>query len=292
MILPIPHCILDCSIYLYGSVKSAQDGDSFGGSGFLIHVPSRHEGFIHPYAVTNKHVVDGGFRVLRMNTSNGKFDVIPSEPESWTLHPEGDDLAAMPIKAVDGKFQWFSIGVEKFITHDILDDNRIGLGDEVFLVGRLVTTPGRQRNTPVIRFGNLSMMADPKEPVTLESGHEQECFLVECRSLSGFSGSPVFIDTTGVRVYGDRIPKAPQLAPPNTVQTISDMYCQWLLGVDCSHIPLWKPVYEGKCKTDYRVEANTGIACVIPAWRILELLNDEDLVKARKTDDAEIARSR
>jgi len=300
---PIPRHLLDCSFYLYPSVKSAQDGDASGGSGFLAHVPSEHEGFIHLYAITNKHVVDGGCRFLRLNTNDGKLDVISSEPDDWTTHPEGDDLAIMPIETIDENFKWLSVGTENFINQNTFDDYSIGPGDEAFLIGRLVTAAGHQRNTPVVRFGNISMMADPAEPVVLEA-RKQEAFLVECRSLSGFSGSPVFIRTT--QTYRDgHVPKAfqPKPMPPAqpgtptatiTHQLVSGTFGPWLLGIDCAHVPLWKPVYESDCKTKtpegYRIEANTGIACVIPAWRILDLLNGGEFVKARKRDDARTAK--
>ena len=238
---------------------------------------------------------------MRLNTSDGKLDVIPSEPDSWTVHAEGDDIAVMPIEIINGKFKWFSVGIENFISQEILEDYGIGPGDEAFLIGRLVTAAGRQRNTPVLRFGNLSMMADPTEPVTLET-REQEAFLVECRSLSGFSGSPVFIHTTQTYRKG-RLPKAFQpkpMPPPQpgvatatiTDQMVTGTFGPWLLGIDCAHVPLWRRVYEDdqKTKSSYWGEANTGIACVIPAWRILGLLNDKDLVRARKRDDAETAK--
>jgi hypothetical protein len=39
------------------------------------------------------------------------------------------------------------------------------------------------------------------------------------------------------------------------------------------------------------VEANTGIACVLPAWYILETLNDVELMKARRENDKRIAKA-
>lgn len=303
---PIPRHFLDCSFYLYPSMESALNGAEYGGSGFLVHVPSEHEGLVHLYALTNKHVVDGGCRYLRLNTLDMKLDVIPSEPDAWMFHPDGDDIAVMPIETMDGKFRWFSVGIEHFITHDILDDYHVGPGDETFLIGRLVTAAGSQRNTPVVRFGNLSMMADPAEPVTLGTGMEQEAFLVECRSLSGFSGSPVFVQTTQA-YFGERLPKRfrqPSTPPSGpgvakvtvTYKGMEGTFGPWLLGIDCAHVPLCKAVYEAdhrtKAQAGYIVEANTGIACVIPAWRIFDLLNESELIKARRRDDVEISKKK
>jgi len=299
----IPNQFLDCSIFLYDSVKAAQDGEGFGGSGFLVHVPSKHEGWVHPYAVTNRHIIDHGFHVLRLNTVDGRTDTISTEPESWFLHPDDDDIAILPIEMEGKKFKWFSIATTHFITPDIIANYRVGPGDEAFLIGRLITVEGRQRNTPVVRFGNISMMADASEPIIREDGQEQESFLVECRSLSGFSGSPVFVSTSQtydsnntpqITEWGESIPTAEPETGGLKIEfiSVSGTFGPWLLGIDWGHLPLWKPVYEKqhKTKTDYIVDANTGIACVVPSWRILDLLNQRELVRERKRDDEEIAR--
>jgi hypothetical protein len=303
----VPDGFLDSSVYLYSSVQAAKGGERSGGCGFLAHVPSeQHQERIHLYAVTNKHVIENGCRVLRLNTTDGAMDTLKTVPEAWTNHPDGDDLAVTPIEPVDKKFKWSSVSTYDFVTTEVIRNFGIGIGDEVFLIGRLVTAAGRQKNTPAARFGNLSMMSDPKEPIVLEGGQEQEGFLVECRSLSGFSGSPVFVQ--GIRSYlGQDIPERwkPPWLPSQASNPIAHMtglimspkegtFGPWLLGIDCAHVPLWRPVYENDRKTrtqqGYHIDANTGIACVIPAWRILELLNDKELVRARRRDDTEIAK--
>ena len=64
-----------------------------------------------------------------------------------------------------------------------------------------------------------------------------------------------------------------------------------VLGVDCAHIPRWVPVFQEDRTTrekDRWVELNTGIAAVIPAWRVLNLLNQNHLVKHREQQDREL----
>lgn len=102
----IPQHYLDCSIYLYDSKESAERGENFGGSGCLVSVgsnpiydPASFKGGMytrvsvifppHIYAVTNKHVVRMGFSVVRLNTVDGKTDVLELEPHDWIPHPEG-----------------------------------------------------------------------------------------------------------------------------------------------------------------------------------------------------------
>lgn len=299
----IADCVTDCSIYLYHTEAAARSGKSSGGSGFLVHVPSTVEGYCHLYAVTNKHIVDDGCGVLRLNRKQGGIDTISTTWDNWIRPGNDDDVVVAPID-IGEDFQWWSVGTETFINQELIDVYRIGIGDEAFLVGRLVTHDGRQKNRPVVRFGNISLMADPTEKIQCE-GYEQEGFLVECRSLSGFSGSPVFVTTTqaymgeAANIVTQQRQKEMGYEPKEETGglkvkavTFQGTFGPWLLGIDWGHIPLWRDVYEKdkETKTEYQVEANTGIACVLPAWHVLDLLNTEGLVKERKREDAGLSK--
>jgi hypothetical protein len=123
----------------------------------------------------------------------------------------------------------------------------------------------------VVRFGNLAMM--PWEPIKNElSGIEQESFLVEARSLSGFSGSPVYVynhlsideDGTFTLEISDRC---------------------YLLGVDWCHLSGTEPVRDqaGERLADGSfVRQNSGMMGVIPAWKLVELLNTEEVLKVKR----------
>jgi hypothetical protein len=297
---PIPNYYLNCSIFLYPSEQTARDGNQFGGSGFLVNVPiDGHENWGSLYAVTNKHVLDEGFRFIRLNTQAGGVHVIETERYNWIDHPERYDVSILSLDVDGGVLEYSSISTEKFITREIIDDYDICPGDEAFLVGRLITPWGQQRNKPAVRFGNVSMMADPNEPARGFGEVEQEAFFVECRSLSGFSGSPVFVSTT--RYYDkEHAPKALRNPKPDLEAVPADQrlkvdfisvegtFGPWLLGIDWGHLPLWKPVYDRGRRDaaipDRWVEQNTGIACVLPAWHIIDVLNDKQLLQERKKD--------
>src|SRR5262249_24353303 len=159
----------------------------------------------------------------------------------WHLHPNGDDIAVFSIDLHGKDADFFSISTDHFITPEIMKDFDIGPGDDVFLVGRLVTLAGRQKNSPVARFGNISMMPDQEEPVLREDGTEQVGFLIDSKSLSGFSGSPVFVIAPRACFYPDPIPKGlslNRLAQGETPHTglkaesigISGTFGPWLLG--------------------------------------------------------------
>jgi hypothetical protein len=302
----IANHIVNCSIFLYKSEAAAKTGERFGGSGFLVH-ESSDSGAMHVYAVTNKHLLDGGFHTIRLTKKTGGVETVKTKPDDWTHNPNGNDVAVISLD-IGTDFEWWSVGTDIFITREIISAYNIGLGDEAFLIGRLVNHAGKQRNAPIARFGNVSLMADPKEPIQCE-GREQEGFLVECRSLSGFSGSPVFVETR--QEYDDEAANAVaqhrgehflrKTGPPGYVEHaqgdgrewnwVKGKFGPWLLGIDWGHVPLWNPVYAKPnlkaTKTGDWIEANTGIACVLPAWHILETLNDKELMKQRHEQNQE-----
>ena len=154
------------------------------------------------------------------------------------------------------------------------------------MVGRFISHEGKQRNIPTIRFGNIAMM--PLEPIKHPRGHLQESFLVETRSLSGYSGSPVFVHI---------LPFSKRPA----VEGWSTEKGPWLLGVDWGHISSYEKVLK-KNKDEYgndvplkegwRVRTNSGMTGVVPVWKLIELLDLDPLRKSREHIDAKLAREK
>lgn len=297
---------LDCSIYLYASRKSAEQGDDAGGSGCLVSVDSPSEleesaeGSLgatrstppHLYAVTNRHVITLGYPVIRLNTIEGATDILTLEKDDWFFHPDGDDLAVAAIELPPiHEHAYHPIVIGQFVLKDGIVD--VGAGDDVFMVGRFINHSGKQRNTPSLRFGNVAML--PFEKVKLSNGFLQEAFLVESRSISGFSGSPVFVYKPVIERV--ETPKRPfdlrhDWSSPRgyiSQHTVTDLVGRpQLLGIDCGHIPKHEKVLTGAGiphPQGWRVDTNTGMAVVIPAWRLDEFLNSHGLVMQRKERD-------
>jgi hypothetical protein len=86
---------LDCVIYLYPDRSAAEAGEKIGGTGFLVGVQSKGlpQNFWFLYAVTNKHVINGGATTIRFTTRDNKTDVLETDERSWVHHPSGDDLS-------------------------------------------------------------------------------------------------------------------------------------------------------------------------------------------------------
>lgn len=281
---------LESTVYLYPSEAEAEDGAHIGGSGFLVEVPLTDKN--RPgqprllCVVTNAHVIDSGSMVVRLNTVEDQTDIIPLDAAKWYRHPSGDDLAICPIK-LSSRHRTKAISTKQFLTKKIIESYDIGPGDEVFIVGRFVNHEGKQRNLPSVRFGNISQM--PWEPIVVD-GYPQESFLVEARSIAGYSGSPVFVFLPPVHIVNPpgldlrRVMKDFGLSFTNVSSKRLDLPVvggPWLMGIDYCHIrwdePVWSRTTGRPVSDDWFIKSNTGMMGVVPAWKLAEILEGEEM---------------
>lgn len=268
---------LDCVFYLYSTKSDADKGKRVGGSGFIVRVDAKTLGQAHHlYAVTNWHVIRDGAPVIRINTTDDAFEVLELNASDWIRHKAGDDVAVCPIGLSSEHYRYRSIPTSLFLNDNLLLMYNIGIGDDVFVVGRFVNHEGRQRNLPSVRFGNIGMM--PWEPIKKNDGFLQECFLVELRSVGGYSGSPVFVwrPVEGMNFGVTDINYTPAYTGP------------WLLGIDSGHLPDYRYVLDNNNRaTNSKVEIGSGMALVVPAWKLLELLESENFMSQRQQKEEE-----
>lgn len=274
---------LDTVIYLYPSKGTAEQGEAFGGTGFLISIPfETNPSLSHLYAVTNSHVIrEAKATVIRLNTHQGDTKVIETHPDNWVHHPDGDDIAVCYFGGLNREIiKYRHIQTASFITEEIIDRFHIGAGDDVFMVGRFSRHDGKQTNLPSARFGNISMM--PDEKIRHPRGYDVDSFLIETRSLSGYSGSPVFVYLN------------PAILRPGMGVAVGHPLLIWLLGIDWGHLPIYEKVKEKDRMTDisegYVVPSNSGQMAVTPIWKLTEMLSEVDeLVMARKQFEKQVA---
>ncbi len=272
----IPDLMLKCVVFLYPSEEAAKSGSSVGGTGFLVSKHNPVLGGSFDYLVTNTHVAHMGDLFMRVNTQDGGVDIVEFLKSSWVDHHSGDDVATTPLEL---DLSWT---VQPLILDDVFGSRHsfeermielnVGPGDDVVMIGRLIGHDGKERNLPLARFGNVAMMTG--EPVRDGRGSLVEAFLVEMRSLPGFSGSPVFVH------IGPGSDRANGKMMPFFSQIIA------LIGIDTGHTDETHPVIDRRTgqvvNPDWRVRQNSGVAIVSPAWKIDELLNQEELVSHRE----------
>jgi hypothetical protein len=156
------------------------------------------------------------------------------------------DLNIYPIKRLPYGGILFEDRVQSF---------GIGPGDDVFIIGRFINREGHQKNTPSVRFGNIAQM--PGEPIIDDDGIAQESYLVEARSIPGYSGAPVFVHIPigpGIELARTNIPEWIQ-EEIRKQQGINEIRWRsfmpmgpYLLGVDFCHINDRIPVRSAKTR--------------------------------------------
>ncbi len=285
--MPIPNAFLDSCIYIYPSPETALTDSTLGASGCIV--SKELESGSAYFAVTNAHVLEtieqngGDTAVIRLNTKSGLVKSISTTLSEWTRHSKGDDIALHRISPEeDWRFTHFdqSIFLKPEYLHDQIsldapptarinptklgdekkweEVHKIGVGDDVVVIGKYAQHPGRDRNIPAVRFGHISMTPiDPVEQAT--RGHfMQDSLLIECQSVSGLSGSPVLSQT--------RL-DLKHKSPNSSGTTYKSMVI--LVGIDWGHFDL-----NGQINIpNTNVRVPSGMMCVVPAWKISEVID-------------------
>ena len=257
MVPRIPDALLQSVGFLYPSTEAAVSGERAGGTAFLVEVKAAGE--LTTLVVTNIHVAAGGCHSLRLNRRSSGFQVLAVS--DWVFHPDGDDIAVaridLPEDCAESALLWTDIAA----TRPRLDELNVSVGDEVLMVGRFVAHDGRVRNAPLVRFGNIAMM--PGEPVLDGRDAKVEAFLVEMRSLSGFSGSPVFVYMGPGAYRGDG------RMMPFFNETIG------LIGIDTGHKAGRERILDSEGQeTGFTTLQNSGVAVVAPIWKVGEAVSE------------------
>jgi hypothetical protein len=276
---------LECVVYLYPDRPAAEAGRRAGGSGFLVAIPlgfsnNIQQDWVTTIVVTNSHVINNGNTTIRINTTDHGTEVFGTEERHWLHHPK-HDLAITPMRTLSyNRHQFKFVPKTIFMMPEGIEALKIGPGDECFVVGRFSSHDGRQRNTPSVRFGTIAQM--PQDKIQFPDGTEQESFLVEARSIAGYSGSPVFIF---IPPFDDA-----QVGRGN----LSWKRGPWLLGIDHCHLFTRERVRDhstGKeLENKWYVQSNTGMMGVIPAWRLAEMFEFPDMISLLESEREEAQR--
>lgn len=274
--------------YLYRLNPKTGKWEGPCGTGFVVARRSARLGnFNHYYGVSNWHLThDQGASIIRINTTDGKSRFLDYGPEDWEFVKDGDDLSIIDLtdKTRQGD-QVSNFADHGFVDKNFIEQFQVSLGEDVFMLGLFAAHHGGERNTPVARFGNLALLADDAAPIEQPNGVMRPSHLVDMRSRTGFSGSPVAL-------Y--RLPDADLstvVAQPFVLQSGIKMRAIALLGVHCGQFPDPVKVYKSPPKREREgdpihegdtVYIQSGMTIVVPAWRIIEMLDLEVFEMARR----------
>jgi hypothetical protein len=311
---PVPRIedrLLKAVIYLYKDEDAANSGAP-GGSGFLVGEPCVIPEAVFLFAVTNAHVAKP-CPVIRTAGPPDKRVFVRKESD-WKRHPDQDDVVVTPLGFAPKDARdfyldyvprdWF-VTPENFIhaSHDVGDAQSRGLplvlpelghkwdyyqplgwpfgpGEEVVMLGRFLGYDGTDENKPAARFGNLAMATTV--PIKHPWGFTQPSFLIECRSVSGYSGSPIFIyrvqTTIGAGFVAIGADRGKESLPR-------------FLGVDWANL-------DRVGQNDYAIDwaesgadpsfpRRSGMMVAVPAWRLAELLDSTEVQEMKKKEEDE-----
>lgn len=284
----IPDVIRDCVAFIGHMCKGEM---SAIGSGFFLAKQLEGTERYVKYLITAQHVInktrdesDDQIVRVKVNMKDGPAKWIPTDIDEWKFHPEDPrnvDVAALSIYPTDDWNNAQFIGFDKSVAKDESSlRGKIGLGDEVNIVGLFSESYGRMRNYPIVRCGTIARMPDEKIPIELSETDigETDAYLIETHSTGGLSGSPVFLNVSGVR-YIDGEPKFRE----SLYFLLGLVHGHWNMSIGAKKNILaeFKELIEN---------INTGISVVIPAAQIFEVLEREEFVREREEAREEIIR--
>lgn len=300
----LPEQIKECLGFLVTRTTGhKKKSAAYHGTAFFVGVPSETDpGGVYQYLVTAKHVLEEAGVVfekgvvtksptlyLRLNTKDGGRDDIKLAG-AWIPHDdESVDLAVLPIgPPEEDQFEAYYLPYQQTDPQDAKHKNmladeavvrnwRVGIGDEIRIVGPFTEHTGERRNEPIVRAGIISAMPQDKV-VVKEKGviREVNAYIAEVRSIGGLSGSPVYVALDTYR-------------QPNRVNRhlISMGYRLFLLGLVRGH---WYDQQEWRVVSASSEPVNMGMALVTPVTDLLTLLLGDKMKEQRKRDDEETPR--
>ncbi len=207
---------------------------------------------------------------IRLNKKGGGSEVgvipIKTEGDKKTVFIHIDtsvDIAVIPFLPDQERFNFKVLPDDLITTKDAYKDLKIREGSDVFFTGLFTPYLGAEKNFPVVRFGRVALITEEK----IEwQGKLMDLYLIEAGSYGGNSGAPVFFYLGSDREPGSLVVGTPILKLAGVMQgTFLDV--QEIKMIETKKIPLSL--------------SNMGIAAVVPAYKLHELLFSEELKRYR-----------
>jgi hypothetical protein len=259
--MAIPDGMRKCVVFLGYELPNKQM--QIGGSAFWV--IRQVAGTNFAYLVTARHciekIINSGCDTvqLRVNFKDGLAAPVATRTMDWKFHQDYAVDVAVLQRELPADFDhlgwlssWFynvSGGPQFF-----LNEPKLGIGDDIFVIGLFSQRSGEAKNVPIVRMGNLAAMPDDSEPIKTDRG-PMVAYLVETHSMGGLSGSPVFADLFGSRQDRDSVGHP----------------AFYLIGLIHGHFPSDRLETDTVKKENDKL--NTGIAVVVPCDRITETID-------------------
>ena len=229
------------------------------------------------YLITAKHVLykpdtteflDKVFVRINKRKGGSKINPIPIrvEGENKTVFFHSDptvDIVAIPFLPDQTRFDFKFLPDEYITTQEDYNKLHIREGSDVFFTGLFKPYLGSKKNYPIVRFGRVALVTDEK----IEwQGKLMSLYLIEAGSYGGNSGSPVFF-----YLGSDRTPGVLNLGNPVLK----------LAGVMQGAFQDTQEIKVIETKRTPISVSNMGIAAIVPAFKVHELLFSDEIKHQR-----------
>jgi hypothetical protein len=247
------------------------------GTGFIATLPA-YDGHLFYFLVTADHVVqmiNGDAVWIRVNRRDGGCSTIKIPKIERDISYK-NDISICAFEADSNLFDFKTISLDRADFDTQRKKWEWDIGDEVAVVGLYASHFGQLKNVPITRIGHIALM--PGEPVISYRG-ELPAYLIEGKSISGLSGSPVFLNAPMWRVKDEKpaFLKHPLIFPIGMVlgyHSVESKYDQ---------IPVpetqGEPVEEDGGPA---VDRNTGLTTVVPIERVIEMVETPEMREKMK----------
>jgi len=222
------------------------------------------------------NILQGTNFYIRANKRDGTTVALRGHPtDPWFFHPtEKEDVDAAvtlfsPLQLAELDIEHIPLAM--FTDRAVIMHNNLGVGDEVFITGLFTKVTETSKNIPIVRTGTVAMIPGEKIPWR---DRYIDAYLIEARSIGGLSGSPVFIRET----LAMSMSTSPIVEPGrNRTKFLHGLGHFYFFGSLIGH---WD-VPEGFSPTQAET-VNMGIAPVVPASKIREILFQPELAEIMK----------
>lgn len=248
------------------------------GTGFFVGMENpQNPNQFRVYIVTAKHVLQTNDRkswlpsvFVRLNKKDSgsdmlRLDIVADGAEKNIFVHEDTtvDIAVVPALPDQAKYDFKFLPDELLTTKEDYQKLNISEGSEVFFTGLFFPYIGEQRNYPIVRFGRVALVTDEKVNF---GGVKTELYLMEANAYAGNSGAPVFFYLGADRQPGSIIIGDPVLK---------------LAGIISGRFNDVVPVQITQTEAVPIVAPNLGIAGVVPAYKLHEILFSEEFKNQR-----------
>jgi len=238
--------------------KVDDDETQWIGTGFIYGFRDAESGGeVYPFLVTNAHVLaDDDIIVIKMN----RADALPANEyavnlegnrDRITVHPDGLDVAALPMPAEFWNVDQVSTSAvfeADSLTPEKAGEIGVSEGDGVFAIGFPLGLVGYEDQLfPIVKQGCIARIRD------WLSGRTRH-ILIDANIFPGNSGGPIFLRPSVIAIGGRRANPTP-----------------YLIGMASGYIPYEDTAASLQTGRERVIfEENSGIVEVVPSDAIME----------------------